>query len=65
MKYSALKSENTKFTDGCVKLTMIIIFLKIYLFYVYEYTVAVSRHSRSWHQIPLQMVVSHHMVAGN
>lgn len=23
MKYSALKPENTKFTDGCVKLAMI------------------------------------------
>jgi hypothetical protein len=31
----------------------IINFLKIYLFYVYEYTVAV------------QMVLSHHVVAGN
>jgi hypothetical protein len=41
-------------------------FLKdyIYLFYVYEYTVAVFRHTRRGHQIPLQMVVSHHVVAG-
>jgi hypothetical protein len=38
---------------------------KIYLFYIYEYTVAVFRHSRRGHQIPLQMVVSHHVVAGN
>jgi hypothetical protein len=35
------------------------------LFYVYEYTVAVFRHTRRGHWIPLQMVVSHHMVAGN
>jgi hypothetical protein len=35
------------------------------LFYLYEYTVAVSRHTRRGHQIPLQMVVSHHVVAGN
>jgi hypothetical protein len=37
----------------------------IYLLYVYEYTAAVFRHSRRGHQIPLQMVVSHHVVAGN
>ena len=30
----------------------------IYLFYVYEYTVAVFRHTRRGHQIPFQMVVS-------
>jgi|UPI00001E64C1 hypothetical protein len=34
------------------------------LFIVYEYTVAVFRHSRRGHRISLQMVVSHHMVAG-
>ena len=37
----------------------------IYLFYVCEYTVAVFRHTRRGHRIPLQMVVSHHVVAGN
>jgi hypothetical protein len=37
--------------------------LKIYLFY--EYTVAVFRHTRRGHWIPLQMVGSHHVVAGN
>ena len=35
------------------------------LFYIYEHTVAVFRHTRRGHQIPLQMVVSHHVVAGN
>jgi hypothetical protein len=30
-----------------------------------EYTVAVFRHTRRGHQIPLQMVVSHHVVAEN
>jgi hypothetical protein len=40
------------------------LFLKIYLFYLYEYTVAV-RHIRRGHLIPLQMVVSHHVVARN
>ena len=38
-------------------------FLKIYLFY--EYSGAVFRHTRKGHQIPLQMVVSYHVVAGN
>jgi hypothetical protein len=33
--------------------------------YLYEYTVAVFRHTRRGHQMPLQMVVSHHVVAGN
>jgi hypothetical protein len=40
-------------------------FFKIYLFYIYEYPVAVFRHTRRGHQIPLQMVVSHHVVTGN
>jgi hypothetical protein len=40
-------------------------YLNIYLFYVYEYTVAVFRHTRRGHWIPLQMVVSYHVVAGN
>jgi hypothetical protein len=38
---------------------------KIYVFYLEEYAVAVFRHTRRVHQIPLQMVVSHHVVAGN
>jgi hypothetical protein len=36
---------------------------KISLFYLYEYTVAVFRHTRRGHQVPLQMVVNHHVVA--
>ena len=40
-------------------------FFFTYLFYVYEYTVAVFRHTSSGHRIPLQIVVSHHVVAGN
>jgi hypothetical protein len=39
-------------------------FLKIYLFIICKYTVAVFRHTRRGHQISLQMVVSHHVVAG-
>lgn len=38
---------------------------KIYLFCVYEYTIAVFRHIRNGHQIPLQMVVSHHVGTGD
>jgi hypothetical protein len=37
----------------------------IYLFYVCEYTVAVFRHARRGHQISLQIIVRHHVVAGN
>ena len=40
-------------------------FLKIYLFHVCEYTVTVSRHTRRGHQIPLKMVINHHVVARN
>jgi hypothetical protein len=39
--------------------------LLIYLFHVYKYTLAVFRHTRRGHQMPLQIVVSHHVVAGN
>jgi len=40
-------------------------FLKYDLFNVYEYTVALFRHTRRGRQIALQIVVSHHVVAGN
>jgi hypothetical protein len=39
--------------------------LKIYLFYVCEYSVIFFRHNRRGYQILLQMVVSHHVVVGN
>jgi hypothetical protein len=38
--------------------------LFIYYYFIYECTVAVFRHTRSGHRIPLQMSVSHHVVAG-
>jgi hypothetical protein len=41
-----------------------VIFFKIYLFIICKYTLAVFRHSRRGRQILLQMVVSHHVVAG-
>jgi hypothetical protein len=47
---------------------LFLIFKEIYFMYVSiydEYTVAVFRHTRRGLQIPLQMVVSHHVVAGN
>jgi hypothetical protein len=49
---------------GCL---FVCLFFKelLILFYVLVYTVAVFRHTRRGHQIPLQMVVSHHVVAGN
>jgi hypothetical protein len=40
-------------------------FFKMYLFYLYEHIVAVFRHTRRGHQIPLQMAVRHQVVAGN
>jgi hypothetical protein len=33
--------------------------------HLYEYTVAVFRHTRKGHQISLQMIVSHHVLAKN
>jgi hypothetical protein len=39
-------------------------FKRFYLFYVYECTVVVLRHTRRGYRIPLQMVVNHHVVAG-
>jgi hypothetical protein len=40
-------------------------FFPLDLFILYEYTVTVFRHTRRGHWIPLQMVVSHHVAAGN
>jgi hypothetical protein len=51
--------------EGFVLLHIFIyLFLKT-LFILYGYTVAVFRHNRRGPQISLQMVVSHHVVAGN
>jgi hypothetical protein len=48
-----------------LSLSLFLSFIKIYFFYVYEYTVTVFRHTRRGHRSLLQMVVSHHGVAGN
>ena len=45
-----------------VELVLRLYFRFIYLFYVYEYIVAVFRHTRRGHWIPLRMVVSRHVV---
>jgi hypothetical protein len=42
----------------------LLFFFKIYFINICKYTVAVFRHSRRGSQILLQMVVSHHVVAG-
>jgi hypothetical protein len=34
-------------------------------YFIYMNTLAVIRHTRRGHQFPLQMVVSHHVVAGD
>jgi hypothetical protein len=44
---------------------LLFFFFKDLLTYLYEHTAAVFRHTRRGHQIPAQMVVSHHVVAGN
>jgi hypothetical protein len=49
----------------CVVCVSFSFFFKTYLFHVYEYAVAVFRHTRRGHQIPLQMVMSHQVVARN
>jgi hypothetical protein len=51
---------------GRVLLLLLLFFFFLGLFiYIYNYTLAFFRHTRRGHQIPLQMVVSHHVVAGN
>jgi hypothetical protein len=44
---------------------LLFFFLIRFIYLIYEYTVAVFRHTRRGHQILLHMVVSHHVVAGN
>jgi hypothetical protein len=55
--------------DGCelqqVLWGLIESFLKKrFIYYMNKYVVAVFRHTRKGHQISLQMVVRHHVVAG-
>jgi hypothetical protein len=50
--------------NGLGAFSTLFVFLKIYLFIICKFTAAVFRHSRRGHQILLQMVVSHHVIAG-
>jgi hypothetical protein len=63
--YNSVDRKLTLFFEALNFFFFFFFFLKIYLFYVCEYTVAIFRHTRRGHQIPLQMVVSHHVVARN
>jgi hypothetical protein len=62
--FPKLVSSHNHFYPLCCDFFFFLHFF-IHLFYLYEYTVAVFRHTRRGHQILLQMVVSHHVVAGN
>jgi hypothetical protein len=59
----------TLLTQANVFVVVVVVVLLVYLFkdlfYVCEYTVTLFRHTRRGHWIPLQMVMSHHVVAGN
>jgi hypothetical protein len=44
---------------------LFVVCLFLILFNIFEYTVTVFTHTRRGHQIPLQMVVSHHVVTAN
>lgn len=48
-----------------LELQMVKRFLFFFFNFIYEYTVAVFRHTRRGREISLQMVVIHHVVAGN
>jgi hypothetical protein len=41
-----------------------ILFFFLRFIYLHEYTIALTRHTRRGHQIPLQMVMSHHVLVG-
>jgi hypothetical protein len=41
------------------------VFVYVFILNICEYTVSAFRHNRKWHPIPLQMAVSHHVVAEN
>jgi hypothetical protein len=46
-------------------LTLLFRLVSLSVVYLFEYTVTVFRHTKRGHQIPLQVVVNHHVVAGN
>jgi hypothetical protein len=60
-------SPHSASKEKTIQIAIFMIFKKYILFILYiyvEYTVAVFRHTRRGHWIPLQMVASHHVVAG-
>jgi hypothetical protein len=54
----------TKFVYRSENMWLSIFFFKDLFIITHKYTVAVFRHPRREHQISLQVVVSHHVVAG-
>jgi len=61
----SLQKDGHRVSHDVVNVLGILFFsLTIYLFNIYECTVAIFRHTRRGHQISLQMVVSHHVVTG-
>jgi hypothetical protein len=48
----------------CLLSFLLLLFFKDLFIKIDKYTVAVFRHTRRGHQISLQVVVSHHVVAG-
>jgi len=56
-------SHSYLFLDSFLSFFLKTFFVNLFSVYV-EYTVAVFRHTRRGYQIPLQMAVSHHVVAG-
>jgi len=55
---------NAGIKDLCHHAWVLFFILMIYLFIIYEYSVAIFRHTRRGHQISLQLAVSHHVVGG-
>jgi hypothetical protein len=65
--FSNMSVKQRQASKVCPKLETnlkILFFVKIYLFIICKYTEAVFRHTRRGHPISLQMVVSHHVIAG-
>jgi hypothetical protein len=63
-KYPRVSEKMFRFYILTVKLFLFRLFFLKDLFIIYKYTIAIFRHSRKGSQILLQMVVSHHKVAG-
>jgi hypothetical protein len=63
--YKKKKKENAKPDAPALFFIFLLQFFSLrFIYFIYEYTVVI-RHTKRGHQIPLQMVVSHHVGAGN